>query len=208
MHISLKYVATDKSKTISGARFKLSTGEELYVMERGKSNVLFDAPDTYTIDWYDPICMVSSGGVYKRVTPDAIGDGYLQGAKLIDLSIAIDSNVPSAKEYELQVVKCCINGYEIPTCFMPCDEEPEVEMEKEDVVNHPQHYISDNGFETIDAIAGLTADKSGLEAFCVGNVIKYVSRYKKKNGLEDLKKAEWYLKRLIRTIEVEEAKKK
>lgn len=83
-----------------------------------------------------------------------------------------------------------------------------MEMEKEDVVNHPQHYISEDGFETIDAIAGLTADKSGLEAFCVGNVIKYVSRYKKKNGLEDLKKAEWYLKRLIRTIEVEEAKKK
>jgi len=34
-----------------------------------------------------------------------------------------------------------------------------------------------------------------------GNVIKYVTRFKRKNGLEDLKKAEWYLQRLIRQYE-------
>ncbi len=38
------------------------------------------------------------------------------------------------------------------------------------------------------------------EDFCAGNVIKYVSRYKKKNGLEDLKKARWYLDRLIHQL--------
>ena len=33
--------------------------------------------------------------------------------------------------------------------------------------------------------------------FCEGNIIKYVTRYKDKNGLEDLQKAKWYLDRLI-----------
>ena len=35
----------------------------------------------------------------------------------------------------------------------------------------------------------------------VGNVIKYVSRYKNKNGIEDLKKAQWYLKNLIDALQ-------
>lgn len=37
--------------------------------------------------------------------------------------------------------------------------------------------------------------------FCAGNVIKYVGRYKTKNGLDDLKKARWYLDRLIESVE-------
>jgi hypothetical protein len=37
--------------------------------------------------------------------------------------------------------------------------------------------------------------------FCEGNVVKYVTRYKDKNGVEDLRKAEWYLKRLIMQLE-------
>lgn len=39
---------------------------------------------------------------------------------------------------------------------------------------------------------------NGDIGFCEGNIIKYVTRWRKKNGLEDLKKAEQYLKRLIR----------
>ena len=37
----------------------------------------------------------------------------------------------------------------------------------------------------------------------IGNVIKYVSRYKSKNGLEDLKKARWYLEDIIKDMEKE-----
>jgi len=37
--------------------------------------------------------------------------------------------------------------------------------------------------------------------FCEGNIVKYITRYKEKNGIEDLRKAEWYLKRLIRALE-------
>ena len=72
-----------------------------------------------------------------------------------------------------------------------------------DVVNHPSHYQSDSGLEVIDVIEAFTADLQGIEAVCTANALKYVCRWKKKNGLEDLKKAQWYLNRLITTIEKE-----
>ena len=40
-------------------------------------------------------------------------------------------------------------------------------------------------------------------SYCIGNVIKYISRYENKNGVEDLKKAKWYL---VKQIEIEENK--
>lgn len=79
---------------------------------------------------------------------------------------------------------------------------------KYDNVNRPEHYQTKNGLETIDAIEAFTEDLTGIEAVCTGNIIKYVSRWKKKNGIEDLKKAEWYLQRLIRHEEIEESKNK
>ncbi len=55
-----------------------------------------------------------------------------------------------------------------------------------DNVNHPAHYTSGT-IETIKVIQDkMTAEM--FEGFCVGNVIKYVTRYRKKNGVEDLKK--------------------
>jgi Protein of unknwon function (DUF3310) len=69
----------------------------------------------------------------------------------------------------------------------------------DDVVNHPKHYTQGN-IETIEYMeSALTA-----EEFCGGckmNVLKYVSREKHKNGIEDLKKARWYLDRLIAYLE-------
>lgn len=67
---------------------------------------------------------------------------------------------------------------------------------KDDVVNHPRHYIH-GGIETIDVIKAWTEELTGFEAVLTGNVIKYISRWKSKNGVEDLKKAAWYLERLI-----------
>ena len=74
----------------------------------------------------------------------------------------------------------------------------------EDNVNHPAHYISKNGIETIDVIQAFTEDLVGIEATDTGNIIKYISRWKKKNGLEDLKKAKWYLDHLIAHVEKED----
>lgn len=74
-------------------------------------------------------------------------------------------------------------------------------MDQNDNVNHPQHYKAANGLEAIDVIEAFTADLSGFEATHTGNALKYLLRWKHKNGLEDLKKARWYLDRLIGKIE-------
>lgn len=69
-----------------------------------------------------------------------------------------------------------------------------------DVVNHPSHYTKGR-IECIDAIDSATTGKSGIEAVCVANVIKYLFRYEEKNGLVDVKKAKWYLNKLISVLE-------
>lgn len=63
-----------------------------------------------------------------------------------------------------------------------------------DMVNKPSHY-NQAGIECIDAIKAATGD--GYEFYLQGNILKYLWRYRYKNGIEDLKKAEFYLKRLI-----------
>jgi len=72
-----------------------------------------------------------------------------------------------------------------------------------DPVNHPSHYQSKSGIETIQIIDAFTADLVGTEAVCTGNVLKYICRWKHKNGLQDLEKAKWYLEHLINHIKKE-----
>lgn len=69
---------------------------------------------------------------------------------------------------------------------------------KNDAISHPAHY-NQGGVECIDAISAATGESFG--GFLAGNVIKYVWRYSHKNGLEDLKKARFYLDRLITEVE-------
>lgn len=71
-----------------------------------------------------------------------------------------------------------------------------------DKVNHPKHYTAGK-VECIDAIEAATVKLTGIEAVCTANVIKYVWRWKLKNGVEDLKKARWYLDKLIKRGEGE-----
>jgi|TARA_R110000796_G_scaffold46751_2_gene113056 hypothetical protein len=63
-----------------------------------------------------------------------------------------------------------------------------------EMVNHPAHY-NKAGIETIDALAAMLGD--GFQPYLQGNIMKYLWRYKYKNGKEDLKKAQWYLNKLI-----------
>ncbi len=64
-----------------------------------------------------------------------------------------------------------------------------------DVVNHPSHY-TDGEIECIDAIkAQLTEEE--YRGYLKGNIAKYVWRERHKGGTESLKKASWYLKRLV-----------
>jgi hypothetical protein len=67
-----------------------------------------------------------------------------------------------------------------------------------DMVNHPPHYTR-GGVECIDALASATAGLEWLDAVCTANAIKYLWRWKQKNGVEDLRKAQWYINKLIET---------
>lgn len=64
------------------------------------------------------------------------------------------------------------------------------------MVSHPDHYKSGK-YEVIDIIDEFTKDLSGTEAVCTANAIKYILRWKKKNGIQDVKKAIWYLQHLV-----------
>jgi hypothetical protein len=76
-----------------------------------------------------------------------------------------------------------------------------------DNVNSPSHYTQ-AGIECIDAITAAVSGKSGIEAVCVANVIKYLWRYELKNGVEDVKKAQWYLNRLVSELGGKQGPKK
>ena len=65
-----------------------------------------------------------------------------------------------------------------------------------DMVNRPPHY-NKGKVECIDALEAATCDLKGVEAICTANAIKYLWRWRQKNGVEDLKKAKWYINHLI-----------
>jgi hypothetical protein len=74
-----------------------------------------------------------------------------------------------------------------------------------DNVNHPSHYTQ-GSIECIDAIAEATKFLRGIEATDTGNILKYMWRWNNKNGLEDLRKARWYLNHLISHLEESQTK--
>ena len=74
------------------------------------------------------------------------------------------------------------------------DAEPE-----HDAVNHPSHYTA-GGIECIEALKAATTRLTGIEAVCTANAIKYLWRWKDKNGAEDIRKAIWYCERLLKEI--------
>lgn len=80
---------------------------------------------------------------------------------------------------------------EPPTSFIPT-------VDTSDNVNSPSHY-NQAGIECIDAIKASLGD--GYQDYCKGNVMKYLWRYKYKNGIEDLKKAQWYLNSMVADID-------
>lgn len=81
-----------------------------------------------------------------------------------------------ADQKSSDTVTCCI-GYD-------------PEMRIADAVNHPNHYAGT--IETIDYIRDKLSP-AGFTDYCIGNVMKYISRWRKKDGVQDLKKAAVYL---------------
>lgn len=78
--------------------------------------------------------------------------------------------------------------------YMKMMADKEKHMAKKDMVNSPEHY-NKAGIETIDALEAMLTN--GFDYYLQGNIFKYLWRYRYKNGVEDLKKAQWYLNKLI-----------
>lgn len=76
------------------------------------------------------------------------------------------------------------------------------------MVSHPYHYQSKSGLEVIDVIAAFTEGLEGIEAVDTGNAIKYICRWKDKNGVQDLEKAMWYIQHLIDHLIKEDEEKR
>ena len=100
------------------------------------------------------------------------------------------------KEYNLLCVECMINKHDCPVAMPTLGDYIKPKL---DVVNRPQHY--QGKVECIDAIESAIEGLDGMEAMCTGNAIKYLYRWKRKNGAEDLKKAKWYIERLLNGLD-------
>jgi len=93
------------------------------------------------------------------------------------------------------------SGCKDGVCPVPWLTKEEAPVLQEDVVNHPSHY-TDGSIECIEAIeAALTTEE--FRGYCKGNCIKYIWRESHKGGTESLKKAQWYLNRLIDLDEIQ-----
>ncbi len=71
------------------------------------------------------------------------------------------------------------------------------EKSRDEAVHHPSHYTS-GAVECIDAIEAVVSQMTGGRALLTGQVMKYMWRWDKKGGVQDLEKAKWYLERLIK----------
>ena len=94
---------------------------------------------------------------------------------------------------------------------MKKDQRPAAQVEDQrpaaqvfDTVHRPAHYNLGK-VECIDALEAATTGLIGIEAVCTANAIKYLWRWKQKNGSEDLKKAQWYINHLLTYVEAETA---
>ena len=78
-----------------------------------------------------------------------------------------------------------------------CKDNKDLNWYKNDNIISPNHYVTDKGFEVFDVQEAYIHELKGMSASYWCNVVKYILRFQMKNGVEDLKKAKYYLERLI-----------
>jgi hypothetical protein len=132
----------------------------------------------------------------KNVCIVCHGVGVLQGGPNRP-SVACGNCHGSGKEEKKICIRCHGTDKNCTTCQGKGRGYTVEELKEEDTVNHPKHYT----FGTIEVITVIEDWQLG---FHEGNCIKYIARAKHKgNELENLKKAQWYLNRKIKDIELE-----
>lgn len=77
------------------------------------------------------------------------------------------------------------------------DGEGHLQIKGKNNITSPSHYVTDKGFEVFDVQEAFIQELKGMAASYWCNVVKYILRFQRKNGVEDLKKARYYLDKLI-----------
>lgn len=123
---------------------------------------------------------------------------YNNGPILNDYLIDDDNFVPCIIDLLKEIIEEI--DFRTPTTARDWKKKEIIDKLKEkDIVNHPGHYETGK-FECIEVMQealGVDAVKN----FCVCNAFKYLYRHKRKNGLEDIKKAKWYIDKLLELSE-------
>lgn len=118
-----------------------------------------------------------TGGIYHSC-PTCHGARFLEGDTM-----------------DLKELKEDVDGH------MECvSEEANEAMNKKADPTNPDHYKNSTSLECIEAMEIVLGDL-GVTYFCVGNAWKYIWRWKNKNGIEDLKKAKWYIEKAWELID-------
>jgi hypothetical protein len=110
----------------------------------------------------------------------------------------------NSKDEWFEPVSTIVDVMDCPggVCPVPWATKEKSPVTQEDTVNHPSHYIDGGGVECIEAIeSALTSEE--YRGYLKGNIQKYVWRERHKGGTESLKKARWYLDRLVQLDEAQ-----
>lgn len=115
-------------------------------------------------------------------------EGFENQGQITDVVENADKTYAYRVHFYLENGQHC--GYFSEEKLMGVEQPPVIESKKE-MVNHPDHY-SGSKYECIEVMRDIYGDEA-VKTFCTLNAFKYVWRANKKNGAEDIKKANWYL---------------
>ena len=121
------------------------------------------------------------------------GDALTLILELLEENKPIEVKLKASEESLRAIEAGLFDDQEEPDMLCPANSE-------HDPVNHPDHYTQ-GGIECKDAIKAAVTGLEGYEAFLTGNAIKYLWRWKRKNGTEDLRKAVFWIDELIGEME-------
>lgn len=139
----------------------------------------------------------------QNLVRNVIKDGEEMEKSHNSYKSAVDAVKKYKKEWGSEDLDKAIDrafGFTNPYAFKAMNEVYDNYESEDKNVSHPSHYQSDSGVEVIDVIEAFTKGLEGIEATDTGNVIKYICRWKNKNGAQDLEKAMWYLQHLLNHV--------
>lgn len=135
----------------------------------------------------------------KPIRPNGYKDGH--GMIWLEADSAITHIDSHSIAEDGKTVHGMFGNVDFACYFIEAEDAKRVETPSIDYVDHPSHYQTDKGIEVIDVIEAFTEKLTGVVAFDIGCALKYLCRWSKKNGVEDLRKAIWYLEHAIKKTE-------